>query len=204
MPELSFHTLNLQNWLGRLRAGDAAARDELLRACQTRLEVLVRKMLKRHAPVGRWVEEWDVFQNAALRLLRALEGTDVADTQAFFNLAAAVIRRELIDLARHFHGPQGVGANHASRPPGDHDSPVPEPAASISDPGELDRWAALHEAVERLPPEEREVFGLTFYHDWPQAKIAELFGVDERTVRRRWRRAVESLSAALGGQLPEE
>ena len=27
---------------------------------------------------------------------------------------------------------------------------------------------------------------LTFYHGWTQAEIAELFQVDERTIRRRW------------------
>src|SRR5262245_52666384 len=111
MPEPSFHTVNLLGWLERIRAGDPAARDELLRACGARFETLARKMLRRYPAVQRWADTGDVFQNAALRLLRALESTPVADTRGFFNLAAAVIRRELIDLARHFQGPHGVGAN---------------------------------------------------------------------------------------------
>jgi RNA polymerase sigma-70 factor (ECF subfamily) len=201
MPEPSFHTLHLRGWLDRLRAGDAAARDEILRACQTRLHLLVRKMLRRNPSVGRWTESSDVFTNASLRLLRALEKVDVADTRGFFNLASAVIRRELIDLARHFYGPRGLGANHASNHAPAGGSPAPEPPAR-DDAADLDRWAALHEAAEKLPAEEREVFGLTFYHDWTQQQIAELFGVDERTVRRRLRRAVEALGGALGGELP--
>lgn len=202
MPPPSFHTLQLQNWLDRLRAGDAAARDELIRACQGRLELLVRKMLRRNPAVERWAESGDVFVNSALRLLRALEATAVSNTQEFFNLASAVIRRELVDLARHFHGPQGVGANHDSVSLRDGavlpDPPVPQDA------DDLDRWSALHEAVAQLPAEERETFGLTFYHDWSQQQIAELFGVDERTVRRRWRRALETLSSTLGGRLPDQ
>jgi RNA polymerase sigma-70 factor (ECF subfamily) len=158
-------------------------------------------MLRRNPPVQRWADTGDVFQNAALRILRALEDTQVADTREFFNLAAAIIRRELIDLARHFYGPQGIGANHASNAPRDANS-VLDVGTRADDPADLDRWAALHEAAESLPAEEREVFGLTFYHDWTQQQIAELFGVDERTVRRRLRRAVEALSEALGGQLP--
>jgi RNA polymerase sigma factor (sigma-70 family) len=55
--------------------------------------------------------------------------------------------------------------------------------------------------VARLPAEEREVVGLTFYHGWTQAQIAELFSVDERTIRRRWRSACQRLGKALGGQL---
>ena len=53
-----------------------------------------------------------------------------------------------------------------------------------------------------MPAEEREAFSLTFYHGWTQAQIADLFGVDERTARRRMRRAVDLLSAALGDRLP--
>jgi RNA polymerase sigma-70 factor (ECF subfamily) len=72
----------------------------------------------------------------------------VADTREFFNLAAAVIRRELLDLARHFYGPRGVGTNHASNhAPGDG-SPTPDPPAR-TDPAALDRWTALHEAGRR-------------------------------------------------------
>ena len=63
-------------------------------------------------------------------------------------------------------------------------------------------FSGNYDAVERLPVEEREVFMLAFYHGWTQAQIAELFGVDERTVRRRWRAAGEKLHAALGGELP--
>ena len=45
--------------------------------------------------------------------------------------------------------------------------------------------------------------GLIFYHGWTQAQIAELFDVDEWTIRRRWRSACRHLSEALGGRLPE-
>jgi DNA-directed RNA polymerase specialized sigma24 family protein len=51
--------------------------------------------------------------------------------------------------------------------------------------------------------EERGVISLICYHGWPQAQIAELFQVDERTIRRRWRSACQRLSEALGGRLPE-
>jgi DNA-directed RNA polymerase specialized sigma24 family protein len=44
---------------------------------------------------------------------------------------------------------------------------------------------------------------LVFYHGWTQPRIAELLGVDERTVRRRWRAAGRVLHTALGGSVPE-
>lgn len=189
------HNTGLTALLDRVRSGDAAARDHLFRTVQARLENLARRMLRRHPAVRRWTETGDVLQNAAVRLMRALEGTRVADTREFFNLAATVIRRELIDMARHF-----LGSRRAM--PGSLDG-HPEPVAADAAPAELNRWAALHEAVERLPVEQREVFGLTLYHGWAQREIANLFGVDERTVRRRWRAAVETLHESLGGEFPE-
>src|SRR5438046_2834554 len=127
-----------------MHAGDRAARDELVRATQAQLDVLTRRMLRKFPNVRRWADTGDVFQGAVLRLLRSLESLDPADTREFMNLAAAHVRRELIDLARHFGGPLGVGANHAS-------TSRPDGAVAGHDPAELERWAAFHEAVGRLP-----------------------------------------------------
>jgi DNA-directed RNA polymerase specialized sigma24 family protein len=46
------------------------------------------------------------------------------------------------------------------------------------------------------------VFSLSFYHAWTQQQIAELLGVTERTVRRRWQAACLELNRLVGGQLP--
>ena len=111
---------------------------------------------------------------------------------------------ELLDLARQIGGREGLGANHSSTPPGDGSaSQAYEAADRDDDPAELERWTRFHEAVEALPVEEREVVSLAFYHGWTHGQIAELFGVDERTVRRRWRAACLRLHDALEGHLPE-
>ena len=114
--------------------------------------------------------------------------------RAFYALAPQHLRFHLLDLARRFrHG--------VPRPLHEH----PEPLDAGTDPaeqGDLQRWAALHEAVEMLPAEQREVFGLRFYHGWSWAQIAELLQVNERTVRRHWLRAGVALSEALAGQAP--
>ena len=65
----------------------------------------------------------------------------------------------------------------------------------------MDRWTALHEAVDRLPADRREVFDLTFYHGWTQSQIAELLGVSDRQVRRLWIDACLRLKEAVG-ELP--
>jgi RNA polymerase sigma-70 factor (ECF subfamily) len=200
----SVRTTDLHAWVDRLRAGDRAAADELLRAVGGRLEGLARRMLKGFPNVKRWADTGDVLQGAAMRLLRTLERIRPDSTRDFFNLAAVHVRRELLDLARHFGGPQGVGANHASAAPGaDAGPPAYEAAAPAADTADLDRWVRFHEAVERLPAAEREVVGLAFYHGWTHEQIAELLQVTDRTVRRYWQAACLRLSAEVGGRLPD-
>src|SRR6476620_8714257 len=106
-----FNTTVLNDLLARARSGETAARDELIRRCSHRLELLTRKMLKTYPTVRRWEETGDVFQNAAVRLVRALNAVTPTNTREFFGLAAEQIRRELIDLARHYSGPEGHGRN---------------------------------------------------------------------------------------------
>lgn len=187
----------------RHRDGDPAAREQLIAAAVGRLERLARKMLKGFPGVGRWEDTADVLQNALIRLDRALRAVAPSSSREFIGLAAEQIRRELLDLARRYRGPRGMGRNHESGLNiGDAAREGLDPAAPVPEVDELERWTALHEAVEKLPAAEREVFVLTFYHKWPQAQIAELFQVDERTVRRRWRSAAQMLHDALGGDLP--
>jgi RNA polymerase sigma-70 factor (ECF subfamily) len=185
------HTAQLHRWLDRMQAGDLSAREELLRSLGDRLERLARKMLGRFPDVRRWVETDDVLQNSLLRLLRALRDVRPPCMRDFFGLAAEQMRRELLDLARHYYGPHGQGANHASNGPGT------EPADPDEGPEELERWYAFHQEVGRLPNEEREVVGLIFYHGWTQAEVAELFQVSERTIRRRWEAALVKLHRTL-------
>ncbi len=191
-PDSSFNTFQLHNYLDRMRAGDVAAADELLRTVGTRLERLAHQMLRGFPNVKRWAETDDVVQCAVVRLLHTLRALRPETTRDFINLAATHIRRELLDLARHFR--------NRCAPAGGSEPELPDGNGTAE--SDLEMWAAFHEQVESLPSEEREVVALTFYHGWTQPQIAELFKVDERTVRRRWRSACARLSERLGGRLP--
>src|SRR3954452_9515300 len=158
MVDPTTQTTLMVQWLDRMRAGDASAQDELIRGFQGRLELLARKMVGRDRRVARWVDAEDVLQNALLRLLHALETVKPDSTRAFFGLAAEQMRRELLDLARHYYGPEGEGANHDSVAPRPDDSrPGLDPPAPDADADDLERWARFHEEVERLAVREREV-----------------------------------------------
>jgi RNA polymerase sigma-70 factor (ECF subfamily) len=203
MPTPSFSTHRLLGWLDRIQAGDPSAQDELLRQVGGRLERLAHKMLARFPGVRRWADTGDVLQNASLRLLRALQEVRPANTREFFSLAGEQMRRELLDLSKHFYGPLGLGANHASQAAHpDGQAGAGEPPDRGDDAVELERWCAFHEGVAQLPAEEREVMGLVFYHGWTQAEIAELFGVNVRTIQRRWQSACLRLHRLVGEDLP--
>ena len=123
------------------------------------------------------------------------------DVRHFDNLAAAQIRRELIDLARRHRGPEGIGANHHT------DAADPgERLANLADgpggPETLDEWTTFHEAVERLPEEERQVVGLLWYRGLTHAQAAEAMGVATKTVQRRWASARLMIRDALRGGTP--
>jgi RNA polymerase sigma-70 factor (ECF subfamily) len=204
MADPCVNTGVIQDYWKRIHAGDLLAQDELVRSICERLEQLTRKMLRRFPNVRRWAETGDVMQSALIRLLRSLRQMDApASMREFYALAAQQLRRELLDLARHYASCKGPGNCQVGLEGGGDDSGAGfEPAAPDDDPGELEQWCAFHREVEKLPAEEREVVGLIFYHGWKQADVAELFQVTERTVRRRWSSAMVKLHQAFGGGGP--
>jgi RNA polymerase sigma-70 factor (ECF subfamily) len=121
----------------------------------------------------------------------------------FFRLAAAQIRRELIDLARRYSSAQSPAAHHASAArAGKASRARSNPPDTTRDPDRLAAWTDFHREVEALPAEEREVFELLFYQGLAQAEAAAVLGVAEITIKRRWRAARMRLVQSLGGQLP--
>jgi RNA polymerase sigma factor (sigma-70 family) len=193
----------LQCHLDALRRGDAAARDRLLGAACDRLRHLTRQMLRQFGAVRPFEQTDDVLDSAAIRLLRALGEADVlarlATARDFLRLAAAQVRRELIDLARHYAGAKGQFLRTA---PDDAGGPGAEPAGSTFDPAGLALWSEFHQHAEELPVDEREVFDLLWYQELSKVEAAQLLGVDEKTVRRRFQAARRHLYDRLGGRLP--
>jgi RNA polymerase sigma-70 factor (ECF subfamily) len=198
MTDPTSSTAAIQGCLDRWRAGDPRAADDLIRQALARLTRLARRMLRAFPNVRGSADTDDVLHNSLIRLLRTLRTLRPATPRDFFNLAAVHIRRELLDLARKARVRRTVPLDPAnSTAPG-----VPEPAAPDTGP-DGETWVRFHEAVDRLPVEEREVVGLAFYHKWTHARIAELFGVDERTVRRWWASARQRLRE-MAGMEPDE
>lgn len=201
MPDGSSNAGPLAALLDRVRTGDGGALNELIRLTAERLETLTRRMLRDYPRVRRWAQTDDVLQNALIRLCRALQQVKPDGVRAFFALATTQIRRELLDLARHYSGPENPAAHHESWPadptrgPIDHSDPA-------DDPVELSDWCDFHNQAAALPDDEREVFGLLFYQGLSQDDAADVLGVSVRTIQRRWQAAMLALHRTRGGQTP--
>jgi RNA polymerase sigma-70 factor (ECF subfamily) len=196
-------TGRVQHLLDRLRQGDEEARKELINASCERLRSLAHIMIKDYPRLRRWEETADVLQNALLRLYRALQTLTPPSPRDFYRLAALEVRRELLDLARHYFGPHGEGENRQSQAGrSGSGASVAGPGDLSLEPGQLALWSEFHQQVSALPEEEREVFDLIWYQDLSQTEAAQLLGVCARTVKRRWQSACLKLHEGLKGEVP--
>jgi RNA polymerase sigma factor (sigma-70 family) len=196
----------LAECLQRLERGELSARDRIIELCSDRLHALAHRMLGRFPGVRRWEDTDDVFQNAAMRLHRALGAMQFDSPRSIMALAATQLHRELIDLARRHAGPASYAANHGTNVmPQTAADDGPEQYIDQRPSGDtnLDRWTLFHEAIGNLPEDQREVFHLVWYLGADQKTIASLLDCSERTVKYRWRSAREAVREALDGKPPQ-
>ncbi len=199
---MSETTVAVQRCIEQINAGNSKVRDELMSVAFERLQRIAKKMKNGYERVGRWEQTDDVVQKSAIRLYQSLQTVQIQDARHFYRLAALQIRRELIDMARHYHGRHGMGAHHHThqRMPGsDASAPADFDLGETSeDPHRMQQWSEFHEAVGELPEREREVFELLWYHDLSQEAVAELVGLSVRQIKRLWRSAKINLQNRLG------
>lgn len=197
---------SITDCLNRLRSGDETGREVLISFACGRMREIAHRMLRTFRSVRRWDETDDVVQNASIRLDRALRQTVPEDVRGLIGLAATQVRRELLDLAKKHRGPESYAANHETnyqRLDGELRAKVNDVAAQFEPAERLERWTRLHEAAEKLPEEEREVFHMCWYLGLKQEQIATLLDCSIRTVKRRWEAAKERLAAAVPEGRPE-
>jgi RNA polymerase sigma factor (sigma-70 family) len=201
MPMKDSDLHQLQGLLETLRAGDQSASDPLFRMAYNQLAVIVRRKKVDFPGLDRWEGTGDILQETALRLHQAVIKNPPESVVIFFGLAARITRCVLIDRLRHYYGPQGDGANHATqgddRSGSDTSRPKLEKSDGTYDPAPLAEMTDLHRQIDELDEEERQVVDLLVYQDLTTSQAAKLLDCSERTVKRRWASARLHLSAKL-------
>ena len=134
----------------------------------------------------------ELLSSVTERLLKALREARPETVRQFFALANQHMRWELNDLARRLDNqPAAVELREGL---------VPAPASSAS--GLSPNGRRMLEAIDNLPDEEREAFGLVRVQGMAQTEAAQLLGVSVATVKRRLYRGLRLLTESLADLRP--
>lgn len=159
--------------LGRVRDGDAAARDRLIALTYRDLEQIADGYARRP---GVSIEPRGLIHELYLRLVRA--PLDARDRKHFLAIAAQAMRQILIDRARR---------RRSAKRGGDAVRVTLTGLAGVVD---LDEVLAVEQALERLTqhePRQAHVVGLRLLAGLTIAEIADQLELSERTVHSAWR-----------------
>jgi len=127
------------------------------------------------------------------RLLKAMREARPETVRQFFALANQHMRWELNDLARRLdEQPSAVGLQADL---------VPAPSSSGS--GLTPNGRRMLEAIDGLPEDEREVFGLVRAQGITQTEAAQVLGVSAVSVKRRLNRGLRLLTEKLADLRPQ-
>lgn len=182
--------------LERDRQGDAAARGELVAHAWKHLGKLV-KYLFRGDKLHRWEATDDVRQILAVRMLETLDKVKPDSPLHFLHMMDPHIRWVLLDLHKHYYGPEGMGRHH------DTDKvPLEGPAREHHEISDFELPLRFVKALEGLSEEERDVFSRHSLDELPLTEIATLLGLTYGQVKRLWRSARLKMQEALADEAP--
>lgn len=203
LPELGAagFTTRLVELLEDHAAGKPEAFDDIVRHAQDRLRRFASAMMRSSSVAREWHDTDDLLQGALIRLERALRDCQPTDATSFRKLATLQLKRELRDLIKALRRrKRDVGRVARLDNPvadGGTSPQAMDPADPATNHEHLLDWTDLHDAIERLPDEQREVMDLIFYNGLTHEQAATLLGVATKTIQRRLREAKESLAEAI-------
>ena len=159
------------------QAGDAAAAERLLAVVYEQLQQVARARMA-HLPPGQTLQPTALVHEAYLRLI---DKGDVSweSRQHFFFAAARAKRDILVEQARRKTGPARGGRRRQQ---------LDEACAVVEPPAE--NVLAVHEALEELEkqdPLKAKIVLLRYFSGMTTAETAEVLGLAERTLDRKWR-----------------
>ena len=179
--------------LQRAAGGDRQALDAIYQSLYPELKRVARARLRQQGRGGSEMGTTMLVHESFVRLVNARD-LRLQDRHHFFAYAAKTMRNIIIDSAReHLAERRGAGAEHLTLSGADAQA-VPDIGASE----ELIRVGEALQDLQSIDPELAELVDMRYFGGYSEAEIAELQGVTERTVRRRWDKARAWLYVALG------
>jgi RNA polymerase sigma factor (TIGR02999 family) len=179
--------------LHRVAGGDRVALDAVYASLYPDLKRIARARLYQQGNADSM--QTTVLVHESFLRLAATPGAQLLDRKHFFAYAAKTMRGIIVDCAREQQAlRRGGGAEHVTL--------SGEEAQAVSGPDTGEELLRINDALaglEALDPELAQVVEMRYFGGYTEQEIAQLHGVTERTVRRRWDKARAWLYVALGG-----
>ena len=166
--------------IGAAERGDGSAAEALFAALYSELHRLAKRELARHGvPVtlGATTLLHEAYLDMAAR-----DGPSFPDRARFMGYAARVMRGLIIDHARGRHAQKRGGLFEIT-------SLDTEAMENAADHSELARISGALDELGKLEPSLAEVVDLKFFCGFSFGEIADMRGLSERTVQRKWEKA---------------
>ena len=176
--------------LHQARAGDIAARDQVVALLYQELRAIAHRRMRRERP-GPTLQTTALVHEALAKIL--CDGTlaNAADRTFLLKAASRAMEQVLIDRHRHRDALKGPGQRH--RTPLDA---VLDHLAGVEKLPFLDLHEALHD-LERLDVRASLVVRFHYFLGMSQPEVAEALGISQKTVERDWKFARGWLHARL-------
>lgn len=190
----------------RLRAGDAAAADELFAVCRDRLKRMVRLRLDRRLQ-GR-LDASDVLQEAYLDVRQKAADFAARGMSAYLWLRLIVAERLLILHRRHLgtqmrDAAQEVALCHSGPPAATTHSLANLLLGRLTSPTQAairsERQLRLQEALNGMDALDREVLALRHFEELSNSEVAAVLGLTKSAASNRYVRALKRLKEILAG-----
>ncbi|WP_199555392.1 ECF-type sigma factor [Sandaracinobacteroides hominis] len=180
-------SLRIDELILRWRGGDDAARDRLVELLYPELRTIASAQMRRERHVS--FSSGDLINDAILKLVR-MGRIDIADRNHVIALAARLMRNILVDHARQ----KGTDKRHHHKV---------ELNADI-DGGQRIDLISLESALTRLgaiDAQLAELVEMRYFGGMAMGDIAEVTGLSEATLKRRWRTARAWLQDAIENRI---
>ena len=177
----------LQDW----QSGDRNALDRLVPLVHDELHVIAARYLAGERPGGT-LQTTALVNEAYLKLIDQRQ-VDWQNRAHFFAIAARLMRRILIDDARHrLREKRGGGLVRVAAD--EVSIPAPAPSLGVLDLLELDR---VLQELEQLDPDQARIVELRFFGGLTVEETAAVMGSSPATIKREWAVAKGFLHRAL-------
>jgi RNA polymerase sigma-70 factor (ECF subfamily) len=190
---------SIARWIDEARRGSSSALGQLAEACRAYLLLIANEELR--PEVAGKVGASDLVQETFVRAQQGIpdfRGQSEAELRAWLR---TILRNHVANVHRKYlqteqtqvtrEQPLAPSGEVTAQRPADH-APGPRTAVLTSERADL-----LRAALDRLPPDYRQVVVLRNWQRLSFAEVAERLGRSPEAVRKLWTRAIERLQTEL-------